>query len=238
MNLLDKFERSIERLIGGTFAKAFSSKLHPVEILGALKKEMDSHAKVVSRTRILARHSYRILVSGSDFQRLERVRTALASKLAKGLEGYAKKHLYHLASKVSIKIEYSAKLSQGLGDVTSEPLGPVIWVPFLSLQKIVYPITKKTTSIGRASDADIRVNMKGVSRNHVEIRWDGKRAELLDLASTNGTKLDGKVVSRAALPDRCFIEVGKTRILFEIVAKIESGSGRLDARDPEETEER
>ena len=135
MNLLDEFERSIERLVGGTFAKAFSTKLHPVEILGALKKEMDSHAKVVSRSRLLARHSYRILVSDLDFQRLDKVKTALASNLAIGLEDYAKQHIYHLASEVSVEIENSTKLSQGLLEVTSEPPGPVIWIPFLNLQK-------------------------------------------------------------------------------------------------------
>ena len=138
-----------------------------------------------------------------------------------------------LIRRCSVEIENSTKLSQGLLEITSEPPGPVIWIPLLNLQKNNYLITKKSTSIGRASDADVRVNMKGVSRYHAKIRWDGKSAELLDLASTNGTKLDGKVVSRAALPDRCFIEVGKTRILFEIVARIESAAHQPIVRGPQ-----
>jgi hypothetical protein len=44
VGFLDSFERSVERLVGGAFAKAFSAGVHPVEIVAALKREMDSRA--------------------------------------------------------------------------------------------------------------------------------------------------------------------------------------------------
>ena len=39
-----------------------------------------------------------------------------------------------------------------------------------------YPLIKSRTVIGRGSDADITVDDTGISRKHVEILWDGKRA--------------------------------------------------------------
>lgn len=234
MNFLDKFEHFIERLVGSPFARAFSSTLHPVEILGALKKEMDSRATIVSRTRILARHSYRILIAESDFQRLERIKVELAAKLARGLKNYAAQRFYYLSSTISVQLQESRALNKGVMEISSKPPGPIIWVPRLIFQGVSYTITKSSTVIGRASDADIGANVRGLSRHHAEIRWDGKNAVLIDLASKNGTKLEGKIVKKAAVPERCFIEVGKTRILFEIVPHTKSTYQQLLSPDPQD----
>ena len=44
MGFLDSFERSVERAVGGAFAKTFRSGVHPLEMVAAIKREMDSHA--------------------------------------------------------------------------------------------------------------------------------------------------------------------------------------------------
>ena len=53
---------------------------------------------------------------------------------------------------------------------------------------------KSRTVIGRGSDADITIADAGTSRKHVEILWDGERAMVRDMNSTNGTLLDGRKV--------------------------------------------
>ena len=40
------------------------------------------------------------------------------------------------------------------------------------------------TVVGRGSEADITVDDGGISRKHLEIVWDGRRAEARDLGST------------------------------------------------------
>ena len=55
-----------------------------------------------------------------------------------------------------------------------------------------YPLTPSRTVIGRGSDADITVDDTGISRKHVEILWDGERAKVRDLGSTNGSQLNGQ----------------------------------------------
>jgi pSer/pThr/pTyr-binding forkhead associated (FHA) protein len=51
------------------------------------------------------------------------------------------------------------------------------------------------------------------------VLWDGKRAQVHDLGSTNGSKLNGERVSTAPLPPDSVIEIGRTRIVFRVLAQ-------------------
>jgi pSer/pThr/pTyr-binding forkhead associated (FHA) protein len=102
-------------------------------------------------------------------------------------------------------------------DVRSDPVGPVVWIPSVTWKSIRYPLTRASTIIGRGTESDVHVVAPGVSRHHAEIRWNGKRSEVVDLGSTNGTTLDGESITRAALPDSCTLGVGQARIVFQVV---------------------
>ncbi|MBT0567716.1 FhaA domain-containing protein [Williamsia sp. CHRR-6] len=66
--------------------------------------------------------------------------------------------------------------------------------------------------IGRGQDAQFRLPDTGVSRRHVEIRWDGQVAVLHDLNSTNGTTVNDVAVSSWELADGDRIRVGHSDI--------------------------
>jgi hypothetical protein len=66
--------------------------------------------------------------------------------------------------------------------------------------------------IGRGQDAQFRLPDTGVSRRHVEIRWDGNSALLNDLNSTNGTTVNDVQVSSWELADGDRIRVGHSDI--------------------------
>ncbi|MDN5661819.1 MAG: DUF3662 domain-containing protein, partial [Brevibacterium aurantiacum] len=51
--MLDRFEKGLENVVNGAFAKAFRSQVEPVELAGALRREADNKAAVVSRGRTL-----------------------------------------------------------------------------------------------------------------------------------------------------------------------------------------
>ena len=237
MGFLDSFERSVERLVGGAFAKAFSSGAHPIEIVAGLKKEMDSRAKEVSRTRILAPHAYHCGLSTEDYARLSSLGENFSGEIETALSAYAQERGYGLAHPLKLSWEVHGSLSEGMIDIRSEAVGKVVWIPTLTWDSVRYPLIKKSTVIGRGTDSDIHVVARGVSRHHAEVRWDGKRAEVVDLGSTNGTKLDGSRITRAALPDRCAIEVGQARILFEVVPQTEAEFLALAHQPPIRTEE-
>ena len=237
MGFLDSFERSVERLVGGAFAKAFSSGVHPVELVAALKREMDSRAQPVSRTRTVAPHQFRCGLSTEDHTRLTSLGDGFIEEITGALSDYATLRGYGLAQKLQVSLTVKGSLSEGMVEVTSTDVGPVVWIPTLSWDGVRYPLVKKSTVIGRGTDSDIHVVARGVSRHHAEVRWDGKRAEVVDLGSTNGTQLDGARVTRSALPDRCTLALGQARILFEVVPQAEAAYRALAHQHPTATEE-
>ncbi|MDP4634156.1 MAG: DUF3662 domain-containing protein, partial [Pontimonas sp.] len=101
MGFLDSFERSVERLVGGAFAKAFSAGVHPVEIVAALKREMDSRATTASRTRTAAPHLYSCSLSTEDHSRLAQLGEPFVGEIAQALADYATLRGYGLADRVS-----------------------------------------------------------------------------------------------------------------------------------------
>ena len=61
-------------------------------------------------------------------------------------------------------------------------------------KEIRKPLAEGRYVIGRAAEADIRLNEPSVSRQHAEISVQGGQAMLQDLGSHNGTKLNGAKV--------------------------------------------
>jgi len=95
----------------------------------------------------------------------------------------------------------------------------VVWAPVLDIAGKRYPLKKGRTVIGRGSDADITLDDTGTSRRHIEILWDGTRGQVNDLGSTNGSKLNGQPVTQAVLQPDSVIEIGRTRIVFRVLAQ-------------------
>jgi len=85
--------------------------------------------------------------------------------------------------------------------------------------------------IGRGSDADITVDDSSISRKHVEVLWDGKRAEVNDLGSTNGSLLNGNRVNKAPLAPDSVIDIGRTHIVFRVLAQAADVDQYSDLRD-------
>lgn len=71
--------------------------------------------------------------------------------------------------------------------------------------------------IGRGQEAQFRLPDTGVSRRHIDIRWDGRVAMLSDLGSTNGTTVNGAPVQDWQLADGDIIRAGHSEILVRIL---------------------
>jgi ABC-2 type transport system ATP-binding protein len=80
--------------------------------------------------------------------------------------------------------------------------------------------------IGRDSSADLVLADDQVSRRHLQVALADGGAVVEDLGSTNGTYLDGRLVTgRQALPPRARIQAGNT--LLEYAAPVQATSVRL-----------
>ena len=79
-----------------------------------------------------------------------------------------------------------------------------------------YHLREGANIIGRGQDAQFRLPDTGVSRRHLEIRWDGHVALLSDLNSTNGTTVNNAHVQEWQLADGDVIRLGHSEIIVRI----------------------
>ena len=77
-----------------------------------------------------------------------------------------------------------------------------------------YQLREGANVVGRGQDAQFRLPDTGVSRRHLEIRWDGPVALLSDLNSTNGTFVNSERISSQRLSDGDEITVGRTTVTY------------------------
>src|SRR5579884_4210017 len=77
----------------------------------------------------------------------------------------------------------------------------------------LYKISKRRTLVGRAPGADLRIREDGVSREHLELVHEHGALVLRDLASSNGTYLNGARVEAAQIADGDKISLGATTVL-------------------------
>ena len=86
----------------------------------------------------------------------------------------------------------------------------------LEVNGIRHPLAEPGFTLGRGTDADVRINDPGISRLHARISVHGARdpqVTIEDMGSTNGIVVDGRRVQSASLREGSRIELGSTRML-------------------------
>ncbi|HEX2706034.1 MAG TPA: FhaA domain-containing protein [Candidatus Lustribacter sp.] len=90
--------------------------------------------------------------------------------------------------------------------------------PWLDVDGDRYPLIGAISVVGRDASADIVLNDPGISRRHSEIRVtnDGPHlvSSIRDLASTNGTFVNGDRITSRRLQDGDAVTVGRTTVTF------------------------
>jgi uncharacterized protein involved in exopolysaccharide biosynthesis len=72
----------------------------------------------------------------------------------------------------------------------------------------------QSMSIGRAPDADIRLDDPSASAHHARILVEGGTFQIEDDASRNGTAVNGTLVTRQVLRHKDAIRIGETNLVF------------------------
>lgn len=87
------------------------------------------------------------------------------------------------------------------------------------------PLEREDVILGRALEADVRINDTQVSRQHAKVTAlkasGGEEYVLTDLDSRNGTFLNGQRISREKLQNGDKITVGETILRFDLLDEID-----------------
>ncbi|MGH9075564.1 MAG: FHA domain-containing protein, partial [Acidimicrobiales bacterium] len=77
------------------------------------------------------------------------------------------------------------------------------------------PIGDDPVVLGRLPSCNVVIEDPNASRRHAEIRRQDDAVVLVDLGSTNGTRVNGASVSRHQLVDGDTVTIGTTTLAFE-----------------------
>jgi hypothetical protein len=215
---LQQFEQRLERLVEGAFAKAFRSGLQPVEIARRLTREMDLQRTVGPRG-VIAPNVFEVALAPNDIERFQSFADALVGELADAAREHARTERYNFVGPVEVALKADQNVNPGSCVVTSEVKGGPGGGPTASL---VLPDGRRVTmddgplTIGRLPECSVVVEDTNVSRRHAEVRRDGPDVVVVDLGSTNGTRVNGAQVRTRRLNDGDEITVGRTSLRFEV----------------------
>ena len=213
---LQQFERRLERLVEGVFAKAFRSGLQPVEVGRRITREMDL-GRTVGVRGVIAPNHFTITIDPSDHERFVSYEEALLRELADAAREHARDEGYRFLGPVEVEIEtdnvgagsfrVDAEVREGPG---GGPYAALVLADGTRVDLGEDPVT-----IGRLDDCEIQLSDKNVSRRHAEVRPEGSGFVVVDLDSTNGTRVNDARIKRRELSDGDEVTVGATTLRFE-----------------------
>ena len=214
---LQKFEGRLERMVDGTFSKAFRGELHPVEIGRRVTREMDLKRRLGVHG-LIAPNAFVVHLSASDFDRFESFLDALVRELEEAAREHARTEEYVFVGPVTVSVMEDPRERRGRFDIVSDvhegPAGlPAASIVLADGERVVLgadPIT-----IGRLPESSVVVTDPNASRRHAEIRRSGSDVVLVDLNSTNGTRVNGANVRERKLADGDEVVIGTTVLRFE-----------------------
>ena len=220
---LQNFERKLERLVEGVFAKAFPSGLQPAELGRRLTREMD-HQRQVGVRGVVAPNCFVFEMAAEDHERLSQGAETLARELATEARQHARANSYSFIGPVDVRF---APPQTGVTPGTFRLVATRVEGEGGRPAAVITPdghrveLRAKPIVIGRMSDdwsPDIPVPLddKEASRRHAEIRRLGDGFVIADLGSVNGTRVNGSGITERELTGGEKISIGRSTFRFEV----------------------
>jgi len=214
---LHQFERRLERLVEGVFARASKSGLEPVELARRLTREMDAERTLGVRGTVAPNH-FAYALSPDDAKRFAAYGDALVNQLEAAAREHARDEGYVFLGPVSVQLDEDPSVAPGTFLLSSEIVagagGGMVGSLVMEDGRRV-EVGKEPLTIGRLPDCAIVLTDGNVSRRHAEVRRRDDRIVIVDLGSTNGTKVNGTGVKEQELADGDEIKLGSTVLRFE-----------------------
>ena len=213
---LQQFERRLERLVEGAFAKAFRGQLQPIELGRRLTREMDLRRSVGIHGFIVP-NQFNVYLASEDFDRFADFGGSLERELVAAVREHAGREGYQFVGPVKVDMHLDPELSVSTFAIESELVEgddrPHDWLVFPDGRRV--GIGSEVLTIGRLPECAIVLDDPNVSRRHAQVRREGDAIFVVDLGSTNGTRVNGMVVREHRLASGDVISIGTTSLRFE-----------------------
>ena len=238
MNALKRFEELMESAVEGSLTELSTGHLQPVEIAKKLARAMDS-GQAISAGQTLAPNDYTVRVSSADFTVFAPFRRSLERSLAAYLSRLARERGLSFVRPPRVVVEEEARLRPRRIRIAAETTDGAVATPapttveftarlpvadvqekLAHTAQLLMPEARKltldgtVTSLGRQLDNDIVVEDRRVSRHHAQIRFEHRNFCLYDLASANGTSVNGQPIQQVVLRDGDLISLGGVELTF------------------------
>lgn len=219
MRILGVLERRIEQLIEGFFSRWTGHRVQPFDVRRQLLREMDRGANGGSRTLVLP-NRYDVLLHPEDFAPYREARASLIKELIDALHARAGELGGRFDGPLRIQIVDRDGVPPGEIRVEAR-IEPVEPRPETQQRRSAdsvarlrvlgggsggegqeFPLTRPATTIGRDPGHAVVLSHPSVSRTHARIESGPAGTSIVDLGSTNGTIVNGRLRRNRRAPLR------------------------------------
>ena len=175
---------------------------------------MDDRRSVGVRGTAVVPNHFTIYLSPDDYAEFGEVQDAMSRELCDAARAHARDEQYQFMGPVEVELVVDERLGTGMfhieGRFREGPGGA-------GAGSLVLPTGDRFTlaqhpiTVGRRPESNIVLADPNVSRDHAEIRPQGDGFMLIDLGSTNGSKVNGVRVAQRLLQDGDEISFGNTK---------------------------
>lgn len=217
---LSGFERRLEQMVEGLFSRAFRSGLQPVELGRRLIRVMEAERTLDVNGKPIAPNRFVIRLSPEDHDRFASISDALVRELSAAAREHAVEERLGLLGRIDVGLEVDQRLRTGRFSIDptfadSATVGP-------PTARLVLPdggevrLGEAPVRIGRLPSCTVVLDDANASRIHAEVRPAGASHTVVDLGSTNGTRVNGVPVRSRSLADGDEITIGSTVLRYVV----------------------
>lgn len=120
VGLLQRFERRLEGMVGGTFARLFKGQVEPVEIAKALQREAEENRAIMGGGRVLVPNRYLVELGTSDYSRLEQWERQLTRTLAEMVQEFLDEEGWSTYGDIEVSFAHDKTLRTGMFRIGSD----------------------------------------------------------------------------------------------------------------------
>ena len=234
-------ERSLENIFDGLFSRAFKAGVKPLQLGRKLLQVVDSERDVDAQGRRVVPNSYLIQLSPNDREGFADVEPTLLQELTVALREYISQEGYHVEGKARVALRTNPDLRRGKFEIDCRNITPEATpaeapetqtpAPLLTAVPSAFDRPPAVLSLpngqrielheghyvlGRHLENDIVLNETNVSRKHSEFVCAADEVVVRDLGSTNGTKVNGVLITgEQLLQHGDVINFGTAQVRFE-----------------------